>query len=109
MDYLSYDDYRGNKAKVGEYFGYPKCCIRQFMEVYNIPANKTKYAICYTVSTNTGFIPCMEHAKQIMCKEIKLADLINDRKCDAKFPHQRDALLIQFRKQLRQEILHRSR
>lgn len=69
---------------VGQQLGYPKCCISEFINnltngIY--PSNIQKEA-----SRGTGFIPCTSHAIQIINKEIKLEDLIQNRKVDKLFP-----------------------
>lgn len=71
--------------------GYPKCCVDAFcfdcpeaLQIFsNIPEYKNNIEIRYKASlidgVYTGFIPCMNHAKQILNNEIKLTNLIKDR------------------------------
>lgn len=96
---LTYEEYRGNKSKVGEYYGYPKCCISQFMEICGNRNKNDKYAINYKAGSG-GFIPCTNHAHQLLNKEIKIKDLIINRKCKTQFPRDNDDLLQKYRARL---------
>ena len=91
---MNYEDYN-SKRKLGEYFGYPKCCIDQFMKCYTnrMPPNK----IC-TESAYEGFVPCIEHSKQIKAKKIKIGDLIQKRCCKKEFPYDDDEFITKCRK-----------
>ena len=100
MTTLTYQEYRGNKSKVGEYYGYPKCCIDQFVEnMYSDRRNNIHNQMSYKASKG-GFVPCIEHAEQILCREINIADLIVNRQCKTKFPRDNDALLRKYRARL---------
>lgn len=82
----------------GRAFGYPECCIREFG---NQPPellrnkkptkdDKRRYKAGCINGKFTGFIPCSEHAKQIVQGKIKLEDLIDYGKRDLflpKFPN----------------------
>lgn len=63
----------------GAYFGYPRCCIEAFVA----PMYTEGRLPCYTTrskeqlqAADWGFIPCRVHARQILAKEITLAELI---------------------------------
>jgi len=66
--------------KTGKYYGYPDCCIKSFCERNNYDYNQNK------VHNSFGFIPCPKCAKRIINGEIKLNDLIKNRKCKTPFP-----------------------
>lgn len=77
-------------AKMGEYLGYPKCCIDEF-----INDNKDgRFAAHYRKQNGelpieiqgVGFIPCRKHTKMIVEGKIKIQNLINNRKCPVAFP-----------------------
>ena len=114
---LTYEEYCSDKKKVGEYFGYPPCCIAQFVELQNgiLEQNMLensnvrdvfeileKYSICYQVEQG-GFIPCFNHAEQILSKKVQLSDLIRNRKCKTPFPQDNDDLLVNYDEQLTKE------
>lgn len=62
----------------GLYFGYPKCCILHYYHNYSFENRKMDCDnICIKASGRTGFIPCYNHANDIINKEIKIGDLIN--------------------------------
>lgn len=65
----------------GEYYGYPKCCIEHFC------SNIIKTDEQKIVAKSQGFIPCPDCTKRILDGEIKLEDLIKDRKCEFPFPY----------------------
>ncbi len=65
--------------RLGEYYGYPKCCIDSFKR-------REKSEIQVNVGRNTGFIPCIVCATKVYNKEITLEDLIKNRKCETVFP-----------------------
>ena len=75
---------------LGNYYGYPKCCIDQFCE----EADLTPLDLALLdrkdrteVSENLGFIPCGKHAKRILEKKTTLRKLIGKhRKCPSAFP-----------------------
>lgn len=68
--------------KAGEFYGYPKCCIKSFVET-------PEYLISLaqkSVSNETGFIPCFECAMLILNKMTSLSGLITNRICPLPFP-----------------------
>jgi len=65
----------------GHYYGYPKCCIDHFIK------KRVKHgSINDQAGNGSGFIPCDNHATQIINKQIKLEDLISNRICEKQFP-----------------------
>jgi len=81
--------------KTGIYFGYPQCCIDQFITNFEKrvrvgKANKK-------AANGHGFIPCDAHALQIINKQIKLEDLIHDRVCEMVFPNDNGCVIVEQR------------
>jgi len=73
----------------GIYYGYPVCCIKEFIDDYSFMLKHTiseELLLKRKVSNGSGFIPCFQHAKLIAAGEIKLEDLIRDRKHAQPFP-----------------------
>lgn len=72
--------------KAGKYFGYPSCCIDNVIDRasrgFVMTLNQKK------VNKNTGFVPCRKCSKKIVDGEIKIQDLIKNRICKSKFPHE---------------------
>lgn len=71
-------------------FGYPRCCIAEFINFYmNYPADQRSDDQTQIGKLNYGFIPCKEHAKAIIDKKVKIEDLIVDRHPQCKpFPNE---------------------
>jgi hypothetical protein len=63
--------------KQGDYFGYPKCCIKSFIGFIN--GKKKRDPIQNQASHPEGFVPCVKHAKQIIQKKVKVIDLLENR------------------------------
>jgi hypothetical protein len=105
MTTLTYKEYCSNKRKLGEYYGYPDCCIEAFIgrkhdkrRVRDICPRSCKAA------RRTGFIPCDKHAEEILRGSIRIEDLIVDRKCETRFPNGDDKLLTGYRQITRSRI-----
>lgn len=64
----------------GEYYGYPKCCIKSFK--YSMHKKENVQA-----EQGYGFIPCDKHTEDIYNRKIKIHDLINNRICKYNFPY----------------------
>ena len=71
----------------GIYYGYPKCCIKEFLSDCDVGImflnkrnrrKRTKFA-------KNGFVPCRKHAILINRKEIKIESLIKNRICPIPF------------------------
>jgi hypothetical protein len=72
-----------NFYTLGKFYGYPDCCINQFINKITNYEKHTKDQI--KVSKYKGFIPCKYHTKLILDGKMILEDLINDRKCKKEF------------------------
>ena len=72
-----------NRRDIGEYYGYPKCCIEEFEK------NKLKRPskLQSKISKFQGFIPCISCCKLIMEDKIKIYNLIQNRECELPFPN----------------------
>jgi hypothetical protein len=81
------NDWFQQNAPIGKELGYPACCIKEFCdlppELMNgrivTEVDRMKLKAAYIGKLFTGFIPCAEHAKQIIEGKITLASLIKDR------------------------------
>jgi hypothetical protein len=63
------------------YYGYPKCCIKQFYDDLDIGLIFINRKDRLNASKN-GFVPCTSHAKLINIKKIKIESLVKKtRKC----------------------------
>ena len=72
------------KSELGIYYGYPKCCIKEFysdMTIGIMFVNRKKR----TKVAKNGFVPCRRHAILINRKEIKIESLIKNRICPIPF------------------------
>lgn len=71
----------------GKILGYPDCCIKAFGDdapeimarTRPTKEHQQRYKAACINGEFTGFIPCIEHAKQILAGKIQLADLIKNR------------------------------
>ena len=84
----------------GQYYGYPKCCIDNF-----IKKRVKRGSINDHASNGSGFIPCDNHATQIINKQIKLEDLILNRICEKHFPNGDGNEIIIYRLKMRFRIV----
>lgn len=73
---------------LGEYFGYPQCCIDHFIEEKDTSQQKNSKK---DIHKNYGFIPCDECCKRIRSGEIKIDDLIQNRQCEMDYPYEDEA------------------
>ena len=67
----------------GIYYGYPKCCIKEFcndLEIGILFVNKRNRKKRQMASKN-GFVPCIKHARLINKDKIKIENLIKNRIC----------------------------
>lgn len=71
----------------GKEFGYPQCCIDDFCgRTFFSEADENQQKVG---ENGFGFIPCPEHAKQIVEGTIKIESLIKNRNPDfAPFPNE---------------------
>jgi len=65
----------------GEFFGYPKCCVKAFL--LRVSGKKTKDK--QLEAARAGFIPCAKHADKILKGEISLDNVIENRVCSVPF------------------------
>ncbi len=74
--YLKSEDV-GHFVVKGVQFGYPECCIKEFIENRCIPIYNGKIPKEQVLINNfSGFIPCIKHAKQVKSGKITLSSLI---------------------------------
>lgn len=81
----------------GKALGYPTCCIKEFcdqppelLKRLGEPTkdDKRRYKAGCINGEFTGFIPCKNHAKEIIAGSISLSSLIKDRDIDlSPFPY----------------------
>jgi hypothetical protein len=67
-------DIEWHMYKTGDYYGYPRCCIKEFMETFYTFGKRTDKQ--KKASNGLGFIPCVKHAEEILEGKIKVEDLI---------------------------------
>lgn len=68
---------------LGEYFGYPKCCIESFCDESKERTIHQKAV----VSLGYGFVPCDSCAKKAVEGRVEVQDLIQNRICISEFPY----------------------
>jgi len=85
-------------APVGKALGYPDCCIREFcalppelMKGKPTAVVQMRVKAAYLNGEWSGFVPCTDHARQILRGEITLHSLINNNR-DKSLPSFPDAL-----------------
>lgn len=71
--------------ETGIYFGYPKCCIRQFIEDVKNGENAQRHRSEISGTKGSGFIPCTKHSIELQAGIIKVNDLIKNRVCKEAF------------------------
>lgn len=71
---------------LGEYFGYPGCCVRAFL--YQPRSERTIHQLM--VHDDTGFVPCPACAQKIDEGRATLKSLIQNRICTSEFPNNGD-------------------
>lgn len=75
-----------NWALLGLAFGYPTCCIEEFM-TKPLFIDEENYKVRSLASDGSGFIPCGECAKKVKDGHIELKDLITFRTISQEFPN----------------------
>lgn len=71
--------------KMGTYYGYPKCCINDFvLRTHNEQETDT---IQELAGRYTGYVPCVNCSEKIVSNKLSIEKLIKDRKCNTKFPY----------------------
>lgn len=68
------------RIRNGIWYGYPKCCIRSFI-------NNEKRTIAQKLysDNHVGFVPCDSCANKLLTGEISIDDLLSKRKCSVSF------------------------
>lgn len=67
----------------GRYFGYPECCICAFVDTLGaMGASRARVG-----ATTQGFVPCEEHARQIL-GGASVESLLRNRACPTAFPQE---------------------
>jgi hypothetical protein len=70
-----YDSEYTHLVAQGYMYGYPECCIIEFIEERFMKSVMSPLLIENNFS---GFIPCIKHSKQIIKGDIKISDLIQN-------------------------------
>jgi hypothetical protein len=60
----------------GDYFGYPKCCIRSFHDMLKSGYQHKDLSHERKIVTTNGFVPCQNCAERIVRGEITIYELI---------------------------------
>jgi len=68
----------------GNFYGYPKCCINDF--IHNHCNNKKPSKQQELAGGYTGFVPCLKCTPKILSGKIELSNLINNRIFEKPFP-----------------------
>jgi hypothetical protein len=71
--------------KMGKYYGYPKCCINDF--VLRTHNEQEIDSIQELAGRYTGYVPCVNCSEKIVSNKLSIEKLIKDRKCNTKFPY----------------------
>lgn len=71
---------------MGEYFGYPTCCIDSWCKnhpqfYFNRPEVQRQASV-------EGFVPCLTHSEEIVAGTVTHEELIANRICPTAFPDQ---------------------
>lgn len=70
----------------GDYYGYPKCCIRSFHSMLRKNILFHQISDVRKNATKNGFIPCAACAKKIVAGTITIEELISpNRQCPTPF------------------------
>ncbi len=70
-----------NCRQLGMYYGYPSCCIEEF-----IMNNVYEKGCSLITAAYGGFVPCQKHTQMILNKKINIRDLIGKRSSQYEFP-----------------------
>jgi hypothetical protein len=85
-------DLEDKTKEIGEYFGYPPCCIQWQIDTLNSkdelkdPLNLMQKQI----NERFGFMPCPSCAEKVYKKEITISGLIQNRICKTPYPKEGD-------------------
>ena len=72
----------------GKFYGYPQCCIEEFVELKHMKCDQEALMTRITEAGlyNCGFVPCKAHLQKLIDREISVKDLIQNRECKNPFP-----------------------
>lgn len=80
------DDLKKVWRNNGMYFGYPICCISEFLECNEFSEDQLKVR-------KYGFVPCISCTKRILNGLTTIEDLIQNRVCKTNYPiHNKDSI-----------------
>ena len=84
-------DFFISKMERGKFYGYPQCCIEEFVELKHMKGDQDALMMRITEAGlyNCGFVPCEVHLQKLIDGEISVKDLIQNRECKNPFPHGR--------------------
>ena len=72
----------------GEYYGYPKCCIRAFHKMLVEDIKITEISLERRTAAKEGFVPCERCAKKILLGNTEIWKYIEThRQCPTPFKH----------------------
>lgn len=80
MNFDSAEEATDQWTYYGKYYGFPECCIHDFCHPRG---NRDRQ---FQASNSTGFVPCKDHAEQILSGQVTLEELITNRKHPISFP-----------------------
>ena len=78
------NDWKCNLILKGKYYGYPECCIAQFID--DLFGGRNISELREKAGRGTGFIPCNDCAVQVLVDKVPLDSLIKNRMCNTEFP-----------------------
>jgi hypothetical protein len=67
---------KSGKQSNGDYYGYPKCCIRAFHIMLLHKILFESISLERQTASKNGFVPCQRCAERIVSGEIKIQELI---------------------------------
>jgi hypothetical protein len=70
----------------GIYFGYPLCCIKEFIKDIEEGGEPPVKRVKNIKNIDGSFCPCRKHTQEIYEGKIKQEDLIDGRVCPHPFP-----------------------
>lgn len=102
--------------ELGKYFGYPDCCIHDFIRRINsLDGHEIKLTENQNnVHLHTGFVPCDKCSTYLLENNICISSLIRNRECEFEFPYEDETECInrkniypEFEKSKRYDTLHK--
>jgi len=78
---------KDNPKIVGKFFGYPECCINEFIEnAKKYGRGDVEHLTVYQLQFRSGFMPCSKCAENIIKNDIKPSKFFKDRICAQPYP-----------------------